>query len=84
MMYQQQERHLAAEESMYYGAMLKIELAVLYAPNLKPDIARRRLTKWIGKNKALLAELTKRGYTERLQYFTTAQVRLIVEYLGEP
>ena len=69
---------------MYYGAMTKTELALLYAPNLKPHTARKRLGKWIGKSEKLLAELTKRGYTERLQQLTTAQVRLIVEHLGEP
>lgn len=84
MVNQKELQHLAAEESLYYGAMAKTELAMLYAPNLKPHIARRRLMKWLKKNEALLDELTKRGYTERLQQLTTAQVRLIIAYLGEP
>ena len=72
------------DESMYYGAMSKTELALLYAPNLKPHTARKRLSKWIRINNELQSRLTAKGYTERLQQLTTAQVRLIVEHLGEP
>ncbi|NDV83356.1 DUF4248 domain-containing protein [Bacteroides sp. 51] len=64
--------------------MSKTELAVLYAPALKPYIARRRLNKWIRINEELLHELTAHGYTERLSMLTTAHVQLIVKYLGEP
>jgi len=69
---------------MYYGAMSKTELALLYAPNLKPETARKRLNKWIRINSELQNRLTTKGYTERLQQLTTAQVRLIVKHLGEP
>jgi hypothetical protein len=69
---------------MFYGAMPKTELAMLYAPNLKPHVARKRLNRWIAKSETLLRELRKRGYTEHLQQLTTAQVRLIVIHLGEP
>ena len=72
------------ENELYYGAMSKTELAALYAPDLKPYIARRRLNKWIGKNEELLRELKTRGYTERLTMLTTAHVQLIIRYLGEP
>lgn len=72
------------EEELYYGAMSKTELAMLYAPELKPYIARRRLNRWIRRNTALWIELTGKGYTERLRMLTTGQVRLIVRYLGEP
>jgi len=72
------------DESVFYSAMSKTELAMLYAPDLKPYIARRRLSKWIRINSELLGELKARGYTERLTMLTTAHVRLIVKYLGEP
>lgn len=69
---------------MFYGAMSKIDLAVLYAPELKPYVARRRLNKWIRRNETLFHELTVRGYTERLAMLTTGHVQLIVRHLGEP
>lgn len=72
------------EEELYYGAMSKTELAVLYAPELKPYIARRRLNKWIKRNEKLFCELKLRGYTERLTMLTTAHVQLVIRYLGEP
>jgi hypothetical protein len=64
--------------------MSKTDLAQLYAPNLQPHVARKRLNKWIRKNEKLLLELQARGYTGRLQQLTTAHVRLIVKHLGEP
>jgi hypothetical protein len=72
------------DESNFYGAMPKMELAMLYAPDLKPYVARKRLNKWIVRNGTLLRELHERGYTARLQQLTTAHVRLIVKHLGEP
>ena len=72
------------DELFFYGSMSRTELAMLYAPGLKPDNARRKLNLWIRRNEELLARLTKRGYTQRLRHFTTGQVRLIMKYLGEP
>jgi hypothetical protein len=33
------------DESVFYGAMSKTKLAMLYAPDLKPHVARKRLNK---------------------------------------
>ena len=48
------------------------ELAVLYGPDLMPESAGKRLSKWVGADPVLETELTPR------------QVKTIVQFLGEP
>lgn len=60
------------------------ELAILYAPELSPGSAARRLSRWVDKNKALTLELTRLGWRKGYRTLTPIQVRAMVEMLGEP
>ena len=62
----------------------KGELAQAYAPNLSPGSAVNRLTTWIKLNAPLAEALAQTGYHSRQRLFTSKQVALIFEYLGEP
>ena len=62
----------------------RTELALLYCPDITPDAAWRKLRQWIHRFPGLEESLAAHGYTHRCRSFTPAQVRLIVEALGEP
>lgn len=62
----------------------KQELARAYAPNLSMSAALNRLARWIQHNSELMRHLLQTGYYIRQKVFTSLQVRLIFEYLGEP
>jgi hypothetical protein len=62
----------------------RTELAQQYCPNITPDAAWRKLSQWIHHFPGLDERLAANGYTSRCRSFTPAQVRLIVEALGEP
>ena len=63
----------------------KKELALAYFPDVTdPHIATNRLMRWIVRNTELMEELRMHGYQKNSRFFTPAQVRLIVYYLGEP
>lgn len=62
----------------------KSELAEAYAPYLTPGSALNRLAQWIEHNTPLSEALAKTGYRRTQRVFTSRQVALIFEYLGEP
>ena len=62
----------------------RTELAQLYCPDITPAAAWRKLRQWIEAFPGLEESLAEHGYTRRCRSFTPAQVRLIVEALGEP
>ena len=62
----------------------RTELAQLYCPDITPAAAWRNLRQWIRCFPGLEESLAEHGYTRRCRSFTPAQVRLIVEALGEP
>ena len=64
-----------------YGRM---ELAQYYFPNMVPRSAFRKLMQWIDLYPNLKEQLTALGYTPHQRTYTPAQVRLIIEALGEP
>uniref|UniRef100_UPI003078C1C2 DUF4248 domain-containing protein n=1 Tax=Phocaeicola coprophilus TaxID=387090 RepID=UPI003078C1C2 len=59
------------------GATLKLETYTAGA-------ARRKLMYWISLQPALVDALHASGFSQKVRSFTPAQVRLIVEALGEP
>lgn len=66
-------------------AYSKAELAMLYFPtDSNTHISVNRLMSWINRNTTLLAALYTSGYRKSSKFFTPRQVRLIVDYLGEP
>ena len=64
--------------------MSKSELAMSYAPHLTPQGAVNRLMDWIHHNPELHDMLLRSGYRKVQKLFTSYQVRLIFDYLGEP
>lgn len=62
----------------------RTELAQLYCPNLCPEAAFRKLKQWIELSPELSGGLPALGVSSRSRTYTPAQVRLIVDVLGEP
>ncbi len=62
----------------------RTELALAYSPDLTPQAAFRRLTRWIEIKPGLTEALVATGLQAHTRVYTPAQVRLIVEALGEP
>ena len=60
------------------------ELAILYAPDLTPESAGKRLSSWIRFNPKLTHELQESGWKKGHRVLTPLQVRIIIQYLGEP
>ena len=62
----------------------KKELALAYAPELSVQGARNRLHQWLHFNKQLMADLRAANYQDKQRVFTSRQVQIILDYLGEP
>lgn len=60
------------------------ELAILYAPDLTPESAGKRLSSWIRFNPKLTHELQESGWKKGQRVLTPLQVCIIIQYLGEP
>ncbi|MBQ9177097.1 MAG: DUF4248 domain-containing protein [Bacteroidaceae bacterium] len=69
---------------MHIRPYYKGELATLYAPNLTQQSATNRLNHGLRTNRELWGALQRSDYNTRQKLFTSYQVRLIVEFLGEP
>lgn len=73
-----------AEPTYRIRPYYKSELAEAYAPNLSTGSAVNRLMAWIRHNPHLHETLTATGYRTTQRIFTSRQVELIFEHLGEP
>lgn len=62
----------------------KSELALLYCPHITAAAARKKLSLWINTYPHLQENLQRIGLTDLSRSYTPAQVRLIVDALGEP
>jgi hypothetical protein len=63
----------------------KKELAMCYFPDsADAHNAVTHLMRWIGKCKPLMAELQRAHYHKNDRWFTPRQVRIILDFLGEP
>lgn len=60
------------------------ELAILYAPCITPRAATRRLTLWVINNPHLSDILKRNGWVKGQHLLTPVQVKVIVDFLGEP
>ena len=72
------------EPTFRVRSMSKSELAQAYAPTLTPQGAVNRLMDWIRRNAELTEALGRSGYRKQQKLFTSYQVRIILDYLGEP
>lgn len=59
-------------------------LAMKYFEDSSPRAARAHLTSWIKRCPELMEKLEATGYRSTQKDLTPRQVRLIIEYLGEP
>ena len=62
----------------------KGELAQLYCPNITTAAARKKLMLWINLYPNLMDAHHQAGFSDATRSFTPAQVKLIVDALGEP
>jgi hypothetical protein len=62
----------------------RTELAQIYCPSMSSQSAYRKLSHWIDLYPGLRRELDVLGTSSKSRSYTPAQVRLIVEALGEP
>ena len=62
----------------------KSELAQAYTPDVCPRTALNRLATWIRTNKKPTEALRETDYRASQHMYTSPQVALIFEYLGEP
>ena len=62
----------------------KGELAQLYCPHITMAAARKKLNVWINLYPNLKESLRQIGYSDVTRSYTPAQVKLIIEALGEP
>ena len=60
------------------------ELALLYAPRLKPKSAVRRLKLWVLKHEILHESLIVNGWDEQRRVLTPQEVKIIFRFLGRP
>ena len=65
--------------------MKRRDLAIMYFPDKTPDQAVRNLRRWIENSPDLVAALKEIGMPRKHKKDLTArQVRIIMEYLGDP
>lgn len=60
------------------------ELAKLYFPNVANKSATKQLRIWLNINTKLSQRLLDSGYIAKQRIITPAQVKIIIEELGEP
>jgi hypothetical protein len=60
------------------------ELAQLYLPDIHPKSASNQLRHWFQLNNNLSEALNMNGYRKGNRILTPNQVKVIVEFLGEP
>ena len=72
-------------EDIKIRAYGKSELALLYFPSANSaHTAVNHLMAWVKRNPILVEEMTKVGYRKSAKFFTSREVRLIVDFLGYP
>lgn len=73
------------EETFRIRSYTKKELAFCYIPTAtNAHSAVNTLMGWINRCQQLREALERQGYRKTSKWFTPREVRLIVEYLGEP
>lgn len=62
----------------------RTELAKMYSPSIKPQSAYVKLMRWIGKSPELSTYLRKSSKRPNNRTFTSDEVKMIIQVLGEP
>ena len=69
---------------MKIRTLSKAELAMMYAPNLSVHAAVNRLMARLRRDDTTMQRLHQAGYTKTQKVFSSRQVQIIVDFLGEP
>lgn len=62
----------------------KIELSILYCPQMRTESAMKKLNRWVKGNAPLMQELEAVGFHPQRHSYSPREVGLIVRYLGTP
>ena len=62
----------------------KRELAMRYFPNSSPRTATNNLARWIARSPILRQQLKESGYRSRCRVLTAKQIKIIIDFLGDP
>ena len=76
--------NVVEDEPFHIRIYRKQELAMMYFPDVSKESACRNLRRWIQHCKDLYSRLEEIGYDKHRQFYLKREVRLIIEYLGEP
>lgn len=60
------------------------ELAMLYFPNSTKKSASTQLGRWVSRNETLMNELRVLGFKTKRKILSPSQVKVIVDFFGEP
>ncbi|KAA6349752.1 hypothetical protein EZS27_002843 [termite gut metagenome] len=71
-------------ESFHIRSYGKGELALMYFPDRTPKTASKSFKKFVDEHPGLLEKLAKTGLKPLSRTYTPAQVKFIIEALGEP
>lgn len=72
------------DQPFVYRSYSKQELARIYLPGYAPATAVKKFNSWLKKSPQFREKLHHSGVELRTRIYSTAQVRQIVEHLGEP
>ena len=74
----------SGEDGFVIRMYRKQELALLYFPDCSKETAVKNLRRWIKQCAPLSEMLEQNGFGKHHNFFLKQEVRLIVEFLGEP
>jgi hypothetical protein len=72
------------DQPFIYRSYSKQELAQMYNPSLAPSTAMKRFNEWLRHDPKFWKLLQRNGITINTKTYRRSQVRIIVDYLGEP
>ncbi len=73
------------EKKFEIRSYTKKELALLYFPTAQnPHTAVNHLMSWINRCKGLREALDAQGYQKTQKWFSPREMRILVEFIGEP
>ena len=74
----------SVDQPFVYRSYTKDELAQMYLPGNARITAVRKFNAWLKKSPQLQEQLQHSGADLYTRVYTTAQVRKIIDHLGEP
>jgi hypothetical protein len=72
------------EQDFTIRPYLKAELAMMYHPQMTQKAAMEKMRRWINLNPELKRRVTEMQVSVQTHHYTSRQVAVLVEFLGEP